>query len=75
MRRIVANLNRNPRQRSTDYGEVSREREQTGMSAGELTDIINTPAKKYERKRPSASLVRNELISTVEIKSGSEQQL
>lgn len=72
MRRIVRNLNRNPRQRSTVYGEVSREREQAGMRAGELTDIINTPAKKYERKRPSASLVRNDLISAVEIKSSAE---
>ncbi len=69
MRRIVRTLNRQPRQRSTVYGDVSTEREQAGIRAGELADIINTPAKKYERKRPSASLVRNELINAVEISS------
>jgi FO synthase len=67
MRRIVRTLNRQPRQRSTVYGSVSQEREQAGIKAGELTEIINTPAKKYERKRPSASLVRNDIIAAVEI--------
>ncbi len=66
MRRIVRTMNRNPRQRSTDYGEVSAERERAGLAAGELTDIINTPARKYERKRPSASLVRNDQIVLIE---------
>jgi FO synthase len=65
MRRIVRTMNRNPRQRSTDYGEVSAERERAGIAAGELTDIINTPARKYERKRPSAALVRNEQIALI----------
>jgi FO synthase len=67
MRRIIRTLNRNPRQRLTAYGPVSAEREQAGIAAGELTEIINTPAKKYERKRPSSSLVRNDLIAAVEI--------
>jgi FO synthase len=67
MRRIVRTLNRNPRQRSTAYGQVSGEREQAGIEAGALTDIVNTPAKKYERKRPSATLVRNDLIEAVEV--------
>ena len=67
MRRIIRTMNRNPRQRSTVYGEVSQEREQAGIKAGELSEIINTPAKKYERKKPSASLVRNELIAAVDI--------
>jgi FO synthase len=67
MRRIIRTLNRNPRQRSTAYGQVSPEREQAGIVAGELTDIINTPAKKYERKRPSASLIRNDIIAAVDI--------
>ena len=70
MREIVRSLNRNPRQRSTIYGEVSQEREQAGLAAGELTEIINTPAKKYERKRPSASLVRNDLIDAVNVSGG-----
>lgn len=67
MRRIIRTLNRNPRQRSTAYGDVNREREQAGIQAGELTEIVNTPAKKYERKRPSASLVRNDIIDAVNL--------
>ncbi|NOX49926.1 MAG: 5-amino-6-(D-ribitylamino)uracil--L-tyrosine 4-hydroxyphenyl transferase CofH [Gammaproteobacteria bacterium] len=70
MRRIVRSLNRNPRQRSTTYGEINKEREQSGLNAGELIEIINTPARKYERKRPSASLVRNDLIDAVDISGG-----
>ncbi len=38
-----------PRQRSTAYGEVTAERIIAGQAAGELTDIVNTPARKYER--------------------------
>ncbi len=60
MRRIIRTLNRNPRQRNTVYGNVAKEREQAGLSAGSLLEIVNTPAKKYERKRPSSTLVRNE---------------
>ncbi len=67
MRRIIRTLNRNPRQRSTVYGSVSEERERAGINAEELTEIINTPAKKYERKRPSASLVKNDLIEAVQL--------
>ncbi len=69
MRRIIRTLNRNPRQRSTVYGEVSKEREHAGINAAELTDIVNTPARKYERKRPSASLIKNDLIEAVQIGS------
>jgi len=69
MRRIIRTLNRNPRQRSTVYGAVSEERERAGINAAELSEIINTPAKKYERKRPSASLVKNDLIEAVQIGS------
>lgn len=67
MRQIIRRLNRNPRQRSTAYGEVSREREQAGLKAAELTEIINTPARKYERKTPSEKLVRNDLIDAVNL--------
>ena len=70
MREIIRSLNRNPRQRATAYGDVSNEREKAGLNAGELTEIINTPAKKYERKRPSASLVRNDLIDAVNVSGG-----
>ncbi|MEM7097540.1 MAG: 5-amino-6-(D-ribitylamino)uracil--L-tyrosine 4-hydroxyphenyl transferase CofH [Pseudomonadota bacterium] len=70
MREIVRSLNRNPRQRSTTYGSVEKGREKAGLEAGELTDIINTPARKYERKRPSSTLVRNNLIDAVEVSGG-----
>ena len=38
-----------PRQRSTAYGEVTADRILAGQTAGALTDIVNTPARKYER--------------------------
>ena len=67
MRAIIRTLNRNPRQRSTVYGEVNKERGAAGLNAGELTEIINTPAKKYERKRPAASLIKNDIIEAVNV--------
>lgn len=70
MRQIIRSLNRNPRQRSTAYGEITAERERAGLGAGELTDIINTPAKKYERKRPSAALIKNDLIEATNLTGG-----
>ena len=67
MHRIIRTLNRAPRQRSTVYGNVSREREQAGLTAQELREIVNTPARKYERKRPAASLIKNDLIEAVNV--------
>ena len=52
---------RRPRQRTTLYEDVSPERIEAGRRAGELTEIINTPARKYERKR-RAPLLRPGLI-------------
>ena len=46
---MVAAAGRVPRQRGTAYGEVSAERIAVALNAPELTDIINTPALKYER--------------------------
>ena len=37
------------------------------FAAGELTDIINTPARRYERKRASAELIRPGLIDAVNV--------
>jgi FO synthase len=62
MQTIVRNLNRDPKQRSTIYGTVSGERVKAGDKQGELLEIINTPAEKYERKTPSAQLVRNPIV-------------
>ena len=59
MAHIIRRLNRDPQQRSTVYGQVSDERVKAGQAQGELLEIINTPAEKYERKTPSAQLIRN----------------
>ena len=70
MRRIIAELNREPRQRTTVYGNVKVEREKAGLQARELTEIVNTPARKYERKKAASSLVRNDLIDAVNLSGG-----
>ncbi len=70
MRKIIRTLNRSPQQRSTLYGSVSAEREKAGLEAGDLLEIINTPARKYERKRPSATLIKNDLIPAVDVSGG-----
>ena len=59
MAHLIRRLNRDPQQRSTAYGKVSDERVKAGQTQGELLEIINTPAEKYERKTPSAQLIRN----------------
>ena len=59
MANLVRRLNRDPQQRSTAYGKVSDERIKAGQAQGELLEIINTPAEKYERKTPASQLIRN----------------
>jgi FO synthase len=59
MANLVRRLNRDPQQRSTAYGKVSDERIKAGQAQGELMEIINTPAEKYERKTPASQLIRN----------------
>ena len=46
---MIESAGRNPRQRSTTYGEVSLDRQRAGFQAPELDAIENTPARKYER--------------------------
>jgi FO synthase len=46
---MIAAAGRTPRQRTTLYEDASEERIATGLAAGELSEIVNTPAKKYER--------------------------
>ena len=67
MRKLIQMLNRNPTQRNTVYGKVSREREDSGIKAKELEEINNTPAKKYERKTPSSALIRNEPAKLLDV--------
>ncbi len=49
MEEIIRANGRNPRQRSTPYGEVSEERTRQSFQAAPLEDIRFTPAKEYER--------------------------
>ncbi|MFW6094275.1 MAG: 5-amino-6-(D-ribitylamino)uracil--L-tyrosine 4-hydroxyphenyl transferase CofH [Pseudomonadota bacterium] len=63
---MIEYAGRQPRQRDTRYGEVSPERVAAGLAAGELSEVVNTPARKYDRKR-RAPLLRPGLIDSVEI--------
>ena len=58
MRALIESAGRTPRQRSTAYGEVDAPVIERGRAAGELLQVVNTPARKYERKR-ARELVRN----------------
>ncbi len=51
MRAMIEGLGRQPVQRATDYGEVTEERVKAGLDATGLIPIVNTPARRYERKR------------------------
>ena len=57
---MIAAAGRTPRQRSTAYGEVSADRAGMGMNAAALSDIVNTPARKYEREG-RRTLVRSQV--------------
>ena len=66
MAAMIEAAGRRPRQRTTLYGDANAERIEAGRRAGELAEIINTPARKYERKR-KAPLLRPGLIESVEV--------
>ncbi|MFT6756357.1 MAG: FO synthase [Chitinophagales bacterium] len=51
MEAAITEIGRNARQRNTVYGTVTQERLTTSHNASELTDIANTPARKYERAK------------------------
>ncbi|MFT6318983.1 MAG: FO synthase [Candidatus Azotimanducaceae bacterium] len=53
MERIISSLGRRPRQRTTNYGQVTDEQHQRALGAQELTEPEYTSAKKYERTRPA----------------------
>ncbi|MXY51116.1 MAG: 7,8-didemethyl-8-hydroxy-5-deazariboflavin synthase subunit CofH [Gammaproteobacteria bacterium] len=63
---IIESASRTPRQRTTTYHDASPELIAKGLAAGELDEIVNTPARKYERKRSKDDLVRN-AIPAVEV--------
>lgn len=62
---MIEAAGRTPRQRTTLYADASTERVEAGLRAAELSDIVNTPAKKYERKR-KGPLQRPGLIAVSE---------
>ena len=62
MRALIESARRTPRQRATAYGEVDDEVVERGLRAGDLEDIVNTPARKYERTRKH-ELVRNRIAA------------
>jgi FO synthase len=47
---MIVAAGRVPRQRTTVYGEVPPERIEVGLNAPELSEIVNTPARRYERQ-------------------------
>jgi FO synthase len=66
MLEMIAYAGRQPRQRTTLYEDAPPERIEAGLAAGELSDIVNTPARKYERKR-QGPLLRPGLIEAVDV--------
>lgn len=48
---MIRSAERQPRQRTTLYADAPAERIEAGEVAPQLIEIINTPARKYERKR------------------------
>ncbi|MEE2778688.1 MAG: 5-amino-6-(D-ribitylamino)uracil--L-tyrosine 4-hydroxyphenyl transferase CofH [Acidobacteriota bacterium] len=57
MEALIRECGREPRQRTTEYGQVSEERVAASFVAAPLAEIVNNPAHKYERDAPLA-LVR-----------------
>ncbi len=49
MEALIKQAGRIPRQRSTIYGEVARARTLASFQAAPLSELVNTPAAKYER--------------------------
>ena len=66
MAKMIESAHRVPRQRNTVYGDTTQERIDAGQAASELTEIVNTPAHKYERKR-KGPLMRPGLIEAADV--------
>jgi FO synthase len=64
MAAMIEQAGRIPRQRTTLYEDAPAERIAAGQAAGELSEIVNTPARKYERDG-KRELLRPGLIATV----------
>jgi FO synthase len=66
MLEMIEYAGRTPRQRTTLYQNASAERIAAGRNAPALTEIVNTPAGKYER-REKRELLRPGLIQAVDV--------
>jgi FO synthase len=55
METLIRSLGRNPRQRTTLYGDASSERKAASFGAAPLIEPVNTPARRYERHHESAA--------------------
>ena len=65
MTAMIRSADRVPRQRTTLYGVPDEAMRTRGLNAIPLTEIRNTPARKYERNR-THELVRNDPVVVVE---------
>ncbi len=53
---LIASIGRRPRQRTTLYREPPAERVEASFHAAPLTEPVNTPARKYERREASGAV-------------------
>ena len=58
MERLIRNIGRTPRQRMTLYADATEERYSASFDADVLVDVVNTPARKYERSSTPRELLR-----------------
>ena len=66
MMEMIRSASREPHQRTTLYENPPADLIQRGLRAKPLVEIVNTPARKYERKRTHA-LVKNEAVDVVNL--------
>jgi FO synthase len=57
MERMIRELGRTPKQRTTLYDDVTTAQTNASFGAAELGDVVNTPARKYERSTGKADRV------------------
>ena len=55
MEALIRSVGRIPRQRTTLYGEAPSERHTASFGAPPLADAVNTPTRRYERRREAAA--------------------
>jgi FO synthase len=55
MEELISGIGRTPRQRTTLYGDAPPARKAASFAAAPLTEPVNTPARRYERRREQAA--------------------